>query len=578
MAKLFRTYMKGAYLMALFGPICMAFEVIADILQPAYMENIIDVGVASGNVAYILSRGRWMLLWAIIGYLGGAGNNVFSNYAAERFAANLRDGLFRQVQRLSFREIDRFTASSLITRLTNDVTQMQNLVQMVLRTMFRAPLLCIGGVIASYMMSPRMSLIFICAIPILLIAVLIITKLAFPLFAESQKKLDRINTVMRESLLGVRVIKAFAGQGRERERFEGANEDFMAWSLKSSYLTITLTPISTFVMNASIIALFWYGGNMAIDGRLETGAVMALMTYFMQVLNTFVQVVMTMISISRAMASFERIDEVLAADPSIKEPENPAYPADSSVEFSHVCFRYAEEDEGYILRDIDFRIGAGETLGIIGATGSGKSSLAMLIPRLYDADEGQVKVGGVDVRDIARETLSGYVGMVLQESSLFSGTIEENLRWGAGDDAPADALEAAARDAEALGFILAKEDGFGAVLEQRGQNFSGGQKQRLSIARTLARNPKILILDDSTSALDTETDAKIRAAIGRLPDATTVIIIAQRISAIMHSDRILVLDGGEVSGLGTHAELMKANEIYRAIAKSQLGEDINSHA
>jgi ATP-binding cassette subfamily B protein len=571
MTKLLKGYMKGAILFALLGPLCMAVEVIADISQPAFMKEIIDIGVTNGDVSYILGHGKIMLFAAFAGLIGGAGCCVFSTIAAARFGAKLRNGLFAHIQSLSYTEIDKLTTSSLITRLTNDVSQKHQLVMMVLRGMFRMPLLCIGGVIASFLLSPKMSLIFIIAIPILFAAVFFVIKQALPLATEVQKKLDRINTVTRENLLGVRVVKAFVGQAHEKERFEVANDNLMRWSLKQSYLTIILTPISTFVLNASVIALFWFGGNMSMKGTLETGTIMALLMYMTQVLSSFVQVVMLMINISRATASVRRINEVLDTEPSIRDPENPQTPQDSSVMFDNVSFRYNEESAEYVLKDIDFTIRSGETFGIIGATGSGKSSLVALIPRLYDTVQGAVKIGGVNVKNITRSEITRNVGMVLQESILFAGTIEENLRWSVGDDVPLSQIEKSAADAQALDFIRAKENGFGTYVEQRGGNFSGGQKQRLSIARTFAGNPKILILDDSTSAVDTETDAKIRAAIAKQAAEMTVIIIAQRISAIMGADRILVLDNGTISGIGTHSELLRSNEIYKAIAESQLG-------
>jgi ATP-binding cassette subfamily B protein len=549
----------------------MTVEVIADIMSPTYMKEIIDVGVANGDVVFILGRGRLMLLIAVAGLIGGAGNCVFSTIASARFGANLRNGLFKRIQSLSYSEIDKLTTSSLITRLTNDVSQMQQLVMMVLRGMFRMPLLCAGGVIASFILSPKMSLIYAISIPILFIVVFFVIKRALPLAAAVQKKLDRINTVTRENLLGALVVKAFVGQAREKKRFETANGDLMQWSLKQSYLIIILTPISTFVLNASVIALFWFGGNTAISGNLETGTIMALLTYMTQALSSFVQVIMLMINISRATASVQRINEVLDTESSIRDPETAEPPQDASVTFDNVSFRY-NDDGDYVLKSINLTIKSGETLGIIGATGSGKSTLAALIPRLYDVSRGEVRIGGVNVKNIARSQIASHVGMVLQESVLFAGTIEENLCWAVDGDIPLEQIEQAASDAQALDFIRAKPEGFASYVEQRGGNFSGGQKQRISIARTFLGRPKILILDDSTSALDTETDAKIRAAIARRSAAeTTVVIIAQRIAAIMNADRILVLDNGEVSDIGTHSELIRSNEIYRAIAESQLG-------
>jgi ATP-binding cassette subfamily B protein len=572
MGRILKKYMKGALLFALLAPAFMAVEVYMDILQPTLMSDIIDIGVANGDVAYILDRGKWMLIAAIIGLLGGVGCGTFSTISATRFGSSVRQALFNKIQTLSYKEIDNFTTSSLITRMTNDVAQIQQIVMMGLRGLARAPFQCIGGLVASYMLSPKLAVIFVASIPILIIAVAIIIVKAFPLFAEVQKRVDRVNTVMRENLLGIRVVKAFVGQTHEKQRFETANSDLMDWSLKSSYLTITLTPISTLVMNASVIALYWFGGTMAINGELETGKIMALMTYLTQVLASLLQVVMMLMNVSRAMASAERINSVIETVPAIQDAAAPEMPNGNSVEFEHVNFRYSDDDSEYVLKDISFTVYGGETVGIIGATGSGKSSLVSLIPRLYDVSDGNIKIGGTDVKNIPRKRLTRDVGMVLQESILFAGSIRENLRWG---DADCDfsVIEQAVEDAQAAGFILANQYGYDAPVEQRGKNFSGGQKQRLSIARTFARRPKVLILDDSTSAVDTATEAKIREAIKQRGGGATVFIIAQRISAIMRADRIIVLDEGRISGVGTHGELIKTNEIYRSIAVSQLGEE-----
>jgi ATP-binding cassette subfamily B protein len=483
--------------------------------------------------------------------------------------------VFDKIQTLSFAEIDRFSTSSLVTRLTNDVTQLQNMLMMGLRMLVRAPLSCVGGLVMAWLLSPSMALIFAGALPVLFLAVFFIIRRAFPLFTQIQRRIDRVNTVMRENLLGVRVVKAFVGQGREKQRFEKANLDLMDWSLRAANLTILLMPIVQLITNISIVALFWFGGNLAIAGELETGKIMALMTYLTQALFSLMMVVMILMNVSRAMASAARINEVLDVEPSIKDDSEPASLRGCAVEFDHVYFRYNRTDPEYVLKDIHFSAAEGQTIGIIGATGSGKSTLVSLIPRLYDAEGGSVRIGGVDVKRLSRRDLRREVGMVLQESLLFAGTIGENLRW-AGDGVDDALIEEAARDAQALEFIAAKEEGFEAVVEQRGKNFSGGQKQRLSIARTFARRPKILILDDSTSAVDTATEAKIREAISRWDRQRArpvVFIIAQRVSAIRSADRIIVLDEGKISGMGTHRELLRDNGIYRAIVVSQLGEE-----
>jgi ATP-binding cassette subfamily B protein len=571
MGRLLKKYLKGSVFFALLAPLFMAGEVFMDMLQPTYMSEIIDVGVAGGNIPYIWDRGILMLLTAFIGLITGAGCTVFSSIAATRFGTKLRQALFDKIQTFSFAEIDRFSTSSLVTRLTNDAAQLQNMLMMGLRMLVRAPLSCIGGLVMAWLLSPSMALIFAAALPVLFLAVFFIIRRAFPLFAQIQRRIDRVNTVMRENLLGVRVVKSFAGQDREKQRFEKANRDLMDWSLRAANLTILLMPIVQLITNISIAALFWFGGNMAAAGKLETGKIMALMTYLTQALFSLMMVVMILMGVSRAMASADRINEVLDAEPGIKDDPEPEPLGGCGVEFDHVYFRYNSADREYVLKDISFTAGEGQTVGIIGATGSGKSTLVSLIPRLYDAEAGAVRIGGVDVRRLSRKDLRREVGMVLQESVLFAGTVGENLRW-AGDDTEDAVIEEAARDAQALEFIAAKEEGFGAAVEQRGKNFSGGQKQRLSIARTFARRPKILILDDSTSAVDTATEADIQDAVGRR-ESRVVFIIAQRISAIRRADKIIVLDEGKINGMGTHRELLTDNEIYRAIAVSQLGEE-----
>ena len=577
MGKILKKYMGGAVFFAILAPLAMAVEVFMDILQPTYMSEIIDVGVAGGDLPFIFQRGKVMLVVALVGALAGIACTIFSSFSAMRFGTNLRQGLFDKIQTLSFKEIDHLSTSSLVTRLTNDVTQLQNMLMMALRMLVRAPLSCIGGLVMAYALSPKLSLIFVAALPALFITIFFIIRKVFPLFGEIQKRVDRVNTVMRENLLGVRVVKAFVGQEREDERFEIANMDLMTNAMKAANLMVTMMPVIFFIMNTSVVALFWFGGNMAINEGLETGKIMAFLTYLMQALFSLMMVVMVLMGVSRAKASADRINEVLDMTGSIADPASPRQMAGSAVEFDHVSFRYNDDSEEYVLRDVSFAAKEGQTIGIIGATGSGKSTLVSLIPRLYDVNEGAVRIGGVDVRQLAQKDLRRSIGMVLQESILFAGTVEENLRW-ADDNCDISVLEQAAEDAQAAPFLEANKDGFQAVVEQRGKNFSGGQKQRLSIARTFARRPKILILDDSTSAVDTETEAKIRRSITQQKESSVVFIIAQRISSVSGADQIIVLEDGKISGMGTHRELLAENEIYRSIAVSQLGKEALDHA
>jgi ATP-binding cassette subfamily B protein len=575
MGKLLK-YLKGSYAFAIAAPLFMLLEVMMDLQQPALMAKIIDVGVGQGDSRYILETGLKMMLVAIIGWIGGAGCCVLSSFAAMGHGTRLRQSLFDKIQTFSFAEIDKLKTSSLITRLTNDVTQVQNTVLMLLRIMVRAPLLVIGGIIMAWTISPGLTLIFAVAMPVLVFFVVLIVRKSFPLFLKMQQKIDRVNTVMRENLLGVRVVKAFAGHDQEKERFKIANEDLVLWSTKAQKINVLLWPLVTLVLNASIIALLWFGGNLVMTGALSTGDIMAFMNYLTQILMSLMMVIMLIINFSRAKVSADRINEVLETETSVRDPEQPVEVTGFDVEFRKVCFGYNPSEEDYVLKNISFQASPGETVGIIGGTGSGKSSLIGLIPRLYDAVEGTVLIGGNDVRQLSMESLRENIGVVMQESVLFSGTIEENLRWG-NENADGQAVEKAVLDAQAYEFVSALEDKYGSTVEQRGKNFSGGQKQRLSLARTFLKEPKILILDDSTSAVDMATEAKIQNTLGERRGDAVVFIIAQRISAIREADKIIVLDEGEISDIGTHSELIRRNEIYRSIVTSQLGEEAIAH-
>ena len=565
-------YINGSWPLVFLAPLLMVLEVMCDLMQPTLMSEIVDVGIASGEISMVWSTGLKMLGVALLGIVGGAGCTILSSKASFDAAARLRQGMFDKIQTFSFKEIDKLQTSSLITRLTNDVTIMQQTLRAVLCMMVRAPLTCVGGLVMAIAISRQLSMIFVVAIPVLAIAVTIVALRTFPMFAKMQQKIDRVNTVMRENLLGVRVVKAFVGQEKEKERFQGANEDLMNWSLQAMNRMIVLMPIVTAVMNFSVVALLWFGGNLVNIGHLEVGKIMAFMTYLMQVLGSLMMAVMMMMQFSRAKVAADRCAEVLNTEPSIADPAQPRKVKDFTVRFDHVNFSYNDTDPEPVLKDITFTAKPGQRVGIIGNTGSGKSTLVSLIPRLYDVTDGSVSIGGVDVRDLDMDALRRHIGVVLQESTLFSGNVESNLRWGGGD-CEVERLSSALDDAQATEFVSKLPDGLSSIVEQRGKNFSGGQKQRLSIARTFAKEPDILILDDSTSAVDTETEAKLQQALRRRVGKGVTFVIAQRVSAIADSDLILVMEDGAIVGQGTHQELIRNNEVYRGIVASQWGEE-----
>ncbi|GIM27761.1 ABC transporter [Clostridium polyendosporum] len=569
-------YLKGpSIICAIIAPIMMFIEVVMDLMQPKLMADIIDIGVASRNTSYVISIGGKMIFVALIGLIGGAACSVFASVAAMSMGEKLRQGLFDKIQTLSFLELDKFKSSSLITRLTNDVTQVQHMMLMGLRIMVRAPLICIGGFIMAVALSPKLSLIFLVAVPVILVAVILILKKSFPLFLSVQERIDSVNDVIRESILGVRVIKAFTIENKQAERFDEVNYDLMDKSIKAQNMNMILWPVVTLAMNLSVIGVLWFGGNMANKGMIEIGKIMAFINYLLQIMNSLMMVVMLVLNFSRAKASADRINEVLNTTSSIQDNKNSVKMTGFDIEFKDVSFKYNEHGD-YVLKNISFKVKEGEKIGIIGATGSGKSSFVSLIPRLYDATEGQVLIGGVDVKKLKLKELRDNIGVILQDSILFSGTIEDNLKFG-NDHADMELMENAARDAQAHEFITVKEHTYKSVVEQRGKNLSGGQKQRLSIARTLIRNPKILIMDDSTSALDMATEAKLQSSIKNRMANSTVLIIAQRISGVMDADKIIVLDDGKISAVGNHKELLKDNDIYSSIAVSQLGEEVLSN-
>lgn len=565
-------YLKPYWWAALLAPLTMVLEVMMDLQMPTMMSQIVDVGIANGDNAYILSMGIRMLLYALLGAVGGFASAVFGTIASANYANDLRRDVFHHVQRFTFQNLDTFKTGSLITRLTNDVTQMQNMIGTILRMLVRSPLLCIGGIVMAIALNRQMAVIFIAAIPILIVAIALILRRGFPLFRKAQESMDKVNTVMQENLTGVRVVKAFVRADFEKGRFDGANVGLREINQKAMRNMSLLFPILNLTMNLSVIAVLWLGGELIDTGGMEIGKLMAFINYLTQILMSLMMSAFTLMGVSRAKASADRINAVLGETPEIDDPANPVPISGvrGAVSFEHVTARYAGQGGEPVLQDVSFSVEPGETLAILGATGAGKTTLISLIPRLYDPTAGEVKLDGVNVRDYRLEDLRSAVSVVLQQSVLFSGSVEENLRWG-DEGAAMDALADAARAAQAYDFVDAMPEGFTTQIGRAGVNLSGGQKQRLSIARSLVRRPKVLILDDATSAVDMSTEAMIQEALRA--QRCTVIIIAQRISSVMDADRILVLEDGKVSAIGSHEELLKSSGLYREICASQLGKE-----
>ena len=572
MIKLLRFLKGSAITCAILAPIAMCLEVVMDLLQPTLLSKIIDIGIANGDLNYVLAVGVKMVIAAIVGLFAGAICSYLAAVASMKLGEGIREGLFDKIQTLSFLELDKLKTSSLITRLTNDVTQLQMMMNMALRMMVRAPLTAIGGLVMAVILSKELSSIFLVALPIILISILFIVKKSLPLFTSVQQRIDNINTVMRESILGVKVIKAFAIEKTQEERFNEANNNLTNESIASQNMNLILWPIATLIMNLTVVAVLWFGGNMVNVGSLEIGKIMAFINYLLQIMGSVVMVINIMLTFSRASASATRINEVFDTESSIKDKDDNVTVENFDIEFKNVYFRYNEHSEN-VLENISFTAKQGETIGIIGSTGCGKSSFVNLIPRLYDATEGEILIGGVNIKDISLSQLRENIGIVLQENILFGGTIESNLRFG-NENANELDMESSAKDAQAYEFIMNKENTYKSEVEQRGKNLSGGQKQRLSIARTLIRDPKIFIMDDSSSALDMATEAKLQNSIKNRMKDSTVLVIAQRISGVMDADKIIVMDDGRISDIGTHEELIRRNDIYRSIAVSQLGEEV----
>ncbi len=569
------TYKKyiTPYLSAfILGPIFMIVEVVGDVFMPTLMASIIDYGVEGGaGKEFIISRGIMMVILALIMMFGGVMGAYFGTKASVNFAAALRKDVFQKVQEFSFANIEKFSTGSLVTRLTNDITNMQNVVMMILRMMLRSPGMLIGGLIMAFRLNASLAVVLGVVIPLLVIALVLVMKTAFPRFDIMQKKIDGLNSRIQENITNVRVVKSFVRDDFEKETFNEANEELMDKSLRALKVVILNMPIMTLAMNITTLAVVWIGGNRIIIGDMPIGHLTAFTTYVTQILMSLMMMGMIMIQGSRALASSKRIKEVLEAKIDLNDQEateKERRVESGRIEFRDVSFRYYKKHKNNVLKHISFTANPGETIGIIGSTGSGKTSLVQMIPRLYDADEGEILVDGVNVKEYSLKNLRDGVAMVLQKNTLFSGTIMENLRWG-DETATDEEVFEMARYAQADGFVTSFTEGYETELGQGGVNVSGGQKQRLCIARALLKKPKILILDDSTSAVDTATEAEIRKSFDTSLKDTTKLIIAQRISSVESADRILVMDEGEIVGQGTHEELLKSCEEYQEIYYSQ---------
>ena len=569
---------KSAFIL---GPIFMIVEVLGEIILPKLMSMIInygcgqDVTVAAKGPAYIIGIGAAMIGTALLMMMGGVLGAYFAVKASVNFAGDLRRDVFAKVQKFSFANIEKFSTGSLVTRLTNDITNIQNVLSMGLRMLLRAPGMLIGGLIMAFLMNAKLALVFCVVIPVLIIALAFVMKTAFPRFDVMQTKIDGLNSRIQENITNQRVVKSFVRDDFEKETFDRANNELKDKTLRAMKVVILTMPIMTLAMNLTVMAVVWFGGQQILIGDMPVGNLTAFTTYVTQILMSLMMVSMIMIQGSRAMASSHRILEVLDTDIDLNDDnasEKDRLVTSGEIEFKNVCFRYYKKHKKNVLQNINFTAKPGEVVGIIGSTGSGKSSLVQLIPRLYDCDEGEVLVDGVNVKEYSLNHLRDGVAMVLQKNTLCSGSIMENLRWG-DEEATDEQVKEAAKAAQADGFVSEFADGYDRELGQGGVNVSGGQKQRLCIARALLKKPKILILDDSTSAVDTATEAQIRKSFSTTLKDTTKLIIAQRISSVEDADRILVMDEGQIVGQGTHKELLESCETYQEIYYSQRSKE-----
>ncbi len=564
-------YVKPHLLYFILGPLCMIVEVVGEVLMPKFFGSVINSVNSGMSVGTVVGICAMMIVTALLMMAGGVGGAYFGAKASVNFASDLRGDVYKKIQSFSFANVDKFETGSLVTRLTNDITQVQNFVNMLLRMFLRSPGMLIGALIMAVILSPSLSVIFAVMIPVVAIGIFAVVRIGFPRFSRMQKKIDALNTNVQENLTNVRVIKSFVREDHQKEKFFAANRDLKESAISALQVMIFMHPMVMLFMHITTVLVLWIGGSQVVAGGLAIGDLTAFITYVTQILMSLMMVVMMFMTSSRALASAKRISEVLDEVPDINDysaKEKDKQIQKGKIEFKDISFRYYKNSEDAVLDKISFTIEPGETVGIIGSTGCGKTTLVSLIPRFYDADAGAVLVDGVDVRDYSLKNLREGIGMVLQKNVLFSGTIYDNIRWG-NDTADEDTIHEYSDYAQADMFVQGFSDGYETELEQGGLNLSGGQKQRLCIARALIKNPKILILDDSTSAVDTATESKIKNAFSNKLSGMTKLIIAQRISSVCDADKIVVMDEGRVVGIGTHEQLMQNSEEYREIYYSQ---------
>ena len=564
-------YLKPYWFVALMTPLFMVIEVVVDLIQPKMMSKIVDEGVLGGNMSLIVTTGIAMLLLVVLGGIGGIGSAAFSSRASQSFAMDLRDDVFKKIMHLSFQQTDSFTTGSLVTRLTNDITMVQNLVNQILRMMVRTVMLFAGGIFMLLALNPKFGLVLLCILPLQVLVVVLMLRKANPLFSQVQGRLDKVNAVVQENVTGARVVKAYTREEHEIGRFHDANEKLIGITVYVQKLMAAAMPVMSILMNVTVLAIIYMGGLQVQAQQMQVGEVMAAVTYISQILFGVMQISMMFQTFSRASASASRLIEVLETEPVISSVGllSAAERGEGEVRFENASFHYPNFAGRPVLHDINLTVHPGEVVAILGATGAGKSSLVNLIPRFYDTTEGAVYVDGYNVKDYDLDALRGKISMVLQTSELFSGSILDNIRWG-NEDATMEEVVAAAKIAQADDFISSFPDGYDTPVTQKGASLSGGQKQRLSIARAILKKPEILIFDDSTSALDLGTEARLQKALRANLKDTTVIMIAQRVASVMGADRIALIENGTISDCGSHYELLERSPLYQDIYNSQI--------